>query len=931
MKLKETLNLGKTKFPMRGNLPQTEAQREQIWFENKVYEQRQKLNEGKPTFMLHDGPPYANGNIHIGHALNKISKDIIVRYKSMNGFRAPYVPGWDTHGLPIEQQLTKQGKNRKEVGPVIWRKMAEEFARKQVKLQMNDFKRLGISGDWDNPYLTLNHEFEAEQLRVFGKMAAKGLIYHGKKPVFWSWSSESALAMAEIEYHDVKAKTAFFAEQVKDGKGLLDNDTYFISWTTTPWTIPASRGITVHADFDYAVVKPANDDRKFVLAKELVEANAAKFGWEDYSIEKTLKGSELEYMTAQHPYFTDVELLVMNGEHVTLEAGTGLVHTAPGFGEDDYLMGKKYNLEIAVPVDDQGKMTSDLGPDFAGVFYQDADDISLRKLEEAGLLIKREDIEHSYPFDWRTKQPVIFRAVPQWFASIESFRQDILDALDDVEFQPEWGKKRLYNMIRDRGDWVISRQRVWGVPLPIFYAEDGTAILDQALIEHVADIVLEKGSNAWFEMDAEDLLPEGYTNEHSPNGIFTKETDIMDVWFDSGTSHQGVMNFRENLEYPADLVLEGSDQYRGWFNSSLITSVAVSGKAPYKKVLSQGFTLDGNGDKMSKSLGNTISPNEVVKKMGAEIIRLWVTSVDSSADMRVSMEILHTVSESYRKIRNTMRFLLANTVDFNPNENAVAFADMAPVDQYFYATFNNFVADLKDAYDNFDFQDWNKKLMNFLNVDLSAFYLDFTKDILYVEGPNSHARRSVQTVLYKIVTEMNKLLLPVLPHTAEEIFEYLPFEEGDFAYLTEMPDVEELGDTTELLANWQAFMELRDAVNKALEEARNAKLIGKPSEAALTLYLTAEQRAALDTLGQDVRVILMVSQLHLADVAEAGDAPEFDGYRILAEHAAGEVSQRDRMYHLDLGADADFPMLSKHEAEIIREYYPEAVANGFED
>jgi isoleucyl-tRNA synthetase len=929
MKIKETLNLGKTKFPMRGNLPQTEAQRENIWFENKVYERRQKLNEGKPSFMLHDGPPYANGNIHIGHAMNKISKDIIVRYKSMNGFYAPFVPGWDTHGLPIEQQLTKAGKDRKAVGPVVWRKMAEEFARKQVKTQMADFKRLGISGDWDHPYLTLAPEFEAAQLRVFGEMARKGLIYRGKKPVFWSWSSESALAMAEIEYHDIESDTAFFTDRVKDGKGLLDNDTYFIAWTTTPWTVPASQLLAVNPEFEYAVVQPKNIDRKYVVANSMLGALTSKFGWEDPEVLKTVKGQELEFVTASHP-FMDREILVVTADYVTDDAGTGLVHTAPGFGEDDFMTGQRYNVEPIMNVDDQGRMTAEAGPDFEGVLYSDADQISLDKLRAADALVLHEPVVHSYPFDWRTKKPVIFRAVPQWFASIDSFRQEILDALDDVEFKPEWGKKRLYNMIRDRGDWVISRQRVWGVPLPIFYGEDGEAIVDPDVIEHVAQLVAEHGSNVWFEREAKDLLPEGYTNEHSPNGIFEKEMDIMDVWFDSGTSHQGVMATRPNLDFPEDLVLEGSDQYRGWFNSSLITSVAVTGKAPYKQVVSQGFTLDGNGEKMSKSIGNTIEPNEVVKEMGAEIIRLWVTSVDTSADVRVSMDLLAQTAESYRKIRNTMRFLLANTADFVPATDNVTYADLAPVDQYFAARFNQLVADVKAAYDNYDFQTVNKLVTNFINVDLSAFYLDFAKDILYVEAPKGHARLSLQTVLYQVLVGLNKLLLPILPHTSEEVFEYLEHEDGDFAFLTEMPEVADLGDTSALFEKWDKFLDLRDAVNKALEVARDAKLIGKPAEAAVTLYLTDEQRSDLDALGQDVRVLLLVSQLHLEKAEDADNAAEYDGYKVAVAHAAGEVSPRDRMYHTDLGADADFPMLSAHEAEIVREYYPAALTEGLE-
>lgn len=931
MKIKNTLNIGKTKFPMRGNLPVNEVRREKIWAENKVYEARQKLNEGKPTFILHDGPPYANGNIHIGHAMNKISKDIIVRYKSMNGFRSPFIPGWDTHGLPIEQQLTKMGKDRKAVGPVIWRKMADEFAHKQVKKQMNDFKRLGIAADWDHPYLTLMPEFEAAQLRVFGDMAKKGYIYKGKKPVFWSWSSESALALSEIEYHDVTSPTAYYAEQVKDGKGLLDNDTYFVVWTTTPWTIPGSRGISLNAEFKYSQVKPSGSDKKYIIATELLAHDAEIFGWSDYEVLAEFTGKDLEYITAQHPFYDDVELLVMLADFVTLDAGTGLVHTAPGFGEDDFYVGQKYNLEIAVPVDYQGKMTEEAGVDFAGVFYEDANAISLKKLSDQGVLLKQEDITHSYPFDWRTKKPVIYRAVPQWFASVADFRDDLLSELDNVTFSPAWGKKRLYNMLKDRGDWVISRQRVWGVPLPIFYAEDGTAILDPDIIEHVAKLVEENGSTYWFEKEPKELLPEGYTNEHSPNGQFTKENDIMDVWFDSGTSHQGVLATRDNLEFPADLVLEGSDQYRGWFNSSIITSVAATGHAPYKSVLSQGFTLDANGEKMSKSIGNTIEPNEITDSMGADIIRLWVSTVDTSQDVRVTMDGFKQTSDSYRKIRNTMRFLLANTSDFDSQKDQVAFADMTPVDQYFYARFNDLVAELKSAYDRYDFQAVNKSLMNFINVDLSAFYLDFNKDVLYVEAPNGILRRSVQTVLYKILVSLNKLMLPILPHTAEEIFEYLPNETGEFAYLTDMPEVEDLDHDSELLTRWTKFMDIRSAVNKALEVARNNDLIGKPAEAAVTLYLQPEQKELIDSLGQDIRVLLLVSQLELKSIADKPDTvDQFDDYFVEVEHAAGEMSPRDRMYHLDLGQDSDFPMLSKHEAQIVRDNFPEALDEGLE-
>ena len=694
MKVKDTLNLGKTKFPMRGNLPVREVERQNEWEENKVYEQRQKLNEGKPSFVLHDGPPYANGNIHMGHAMNKISKDFIVRSKSMMGFRAPQVPGWDTHGLPIEQQLKKAGVDRKALSVAEFREMCRQYALEQVDKQRKDFKRLGVAGEWDNPYLTLKPEYEAQQIRVFGKMAEKGLIYKGKKPVFWSWSSESALAEAEVEYHDVTSPSAFYGEQVVDGKGVLDKNTYMVVWTTTPWTIPASEGITIDATFDYAVVQHDDDERKYVLAADLVNADAELFGWNDVKIVKTVKGAELENVLCQHPFYPERKLVTMLGDFVTTDAGTGLVHTAPGFGEDDFNIGVKYGLDVYVPVDDKGYMTEDTGEDFAGLFYEDANEVSLKKLEEAGVLLKQMDYEHSYPFDWRTKKPIIFRATPQWFASVDKIRDQILGAINEVQFFPDWGQKRLYNMIRDRGDWVISRQRVWGVPLPIFYGEDGEAIMTKETIEHVAKLVEEHGSNIWFQREAKDLLPEGFTSEHSPNGKFTKETDIMDVWFDSGSSHQGVCAERDYLTYPADLYLEGSDQYRGWFNSSLITSVAYSGHAPYKQILSQGFTLDGKGRKMSKSLGNTIVPSEVIDKMGAEIIRLWVLSVDTSADVRVSMGSFQQIAESYRKFRNTVRFLLANTTDFDPAKDAVAFDEMESIDKYMTVLVNKFTKEI---------------------------------------------------------------------------------------------------------------------------------------------------------------------------------------------------------------------------------------------
>lgn len=931
MKVKDTLNLGKTKFPMRGNLPVREVERQNEWEENKVYEQRQKLNEGKPSFVLHDGPPYANGNIHMGHAMNKISKDFIVRSKSMMGFRAPYVPGWDTHGLPIEQQLKKAGVDRKALSVAEFREMCRQYALEQVDKQRKDFKRLGVAGEWDNPYLTLKPEYEAQQIRVFGKMAEKGLIYKGKKPVFWSWSSESALAEAEVEYHDVTSPSAFYGEQVVDGKGVLDKNTYMVVWTTTPWTIPASEGITIDATFDYAVVQHDDDERKYVLAADLVNADAELFGWNDVKIVKTVKGAELENVLCQHPFYPERKLVTMLGDFVTTDAGTGLVHTAPGFGEDDFNIGVKYGLDVYVPVDDKGYMTEDTGEDFAGLFYEDANEVSLKKLEEAGVLLKQMDYEHSYPFDWRTKKPIIFRATPQWFASVDKIRDQILGAINEVQFFPDWGQKRLYNMIRDRGDWVISRQRVWGVPLPIFYGEDGEAIMTKETIEHVAKLVEEHGSNIWFQREAKDLLPEGFTSEHSPNGKFTKETDIMDVWFDSGSSHQGVCAERDYLTYPADLYLEGSDQYRGWFNSSLITSVAYSGHAPYKQILSQGFTLDGKGRKMSKSLGNTIVPSEVIDKMGAEIIRLWVLSVDTSADVRVSMGSFQQIAESYRKFRNTVRFLLANTTDFDPAKDAVAFDEMESIDKYMTVLVNKFTKEILDAYANYEFMEIYKKLINFITTDLSAFYMDVAKDVVYIEAPDSKKRRSMQTVLYDVVVRLTKLMTPILPHTTEEIWKYLK-EDEKYAQLSEMPEVKHFNNEEKLVDLWNRFMNLRSGVFKALEEARNEKLIGKSFEAHVDLYVANGVQADLDALNANVRQALIVSALDVHPLSEAPEnALKFnDEYAVVVEHAEGEVCPRCRMIKTDIGSDADLSTLCASCAEIVRENYPEALAEGLE-
>ncbi|MFS1086446.1 isoleucine--tRNA ligase [Enterococcus casseliflavus] len=930
MKMKETLHLGKTAFPMRGNLPNREVDWQKEWEENRLYQRRQELNEGKPTFVLHDGPPYANGNIHIGHSLNKISKDIIVRSKSMSGFRSPYVPGWDTHGLPIEQVLTNKGIKRKEMSLAEYRKKCEEYALTQVDTQRADFKRLGVSGDWEHPYITLTPDYEAAEIRVFGKMAEKGYIYKGLKPIYWSPSSESSLAEAEIEYKDVKSPSIYVAFPVADGKDLLDSDTSFVIWTTTPWTLPANLGISVNPTFAY--VQILADGRKFVVAKDLLETVTNEIGWESVEVLQELAGDQLEKMTAQHPFYDRTSLLML-GDHVTLDAGTGLVHTAPGHGEDDYIVSKKYGLDVLSPVDSRGVFTEE-APGFEGVFYDKANPMITELLEEKGALLKLNFFTHSYPHDWRTKKPVIYRATPQWFASIDKFRQNILDEIEKVDWIIPWGKTRLYNMIRDRGDWVISRQRAWGVPLPIFYAENGEAIITPETIEHVANLFAEHGSTIWFEKEAEELLPAGFTHPGSPNGKFSKETDIMDVWFDSGSSHEAVLRQRPELTFPADMYLEGSDQYRGWFNSSITTSVAINEVAPYKAVLSQGFTLDGEGRKMSKSLGNTIAPEKVINQMGADILRLWVSSVDYEADVRVSMDILNQVSEVYRKIRNTMRFLLANTNDFDPEKDSVPFENLRSVDKYMMVRLNQTIKTIReDGYEKYNFLHIYRTVINFLTVDMSSFYLDFAKDVVYIEAENDFQRRAMQTVFYQTAVALTKLLTPIIPHTAEEIWSHLK-EEEEYVQLAEFPGYDTFANQEELLDLWRAFLDFRDNVLKALEEARNAKLIGKSFEAKVTVYPTEPVAALLKAIDSDIAQLLIISPDFLT-IKEAGEvAPEaayqFEDVAILVEKAEGEVCERCRQVRVDVGVEEQLPTLCGHCAAIVKENYPEAVAEGFE-
>ena len=922
MKMKETLNLGKTKFSMRGNLPKKEPQRQAEWEENHVYEQRLAKNKDNQPFVLHDGPPYANGNIHIGHAMNKISKDIIIRSKAMEGYYAPYVPGWDTHGLPIEQAVTNSGVDRKALSTATFRKICQEYATKQVDQQRKDFKRLGVSGEWENPYVTYRKDFEAQEIRVFGKMAENGLIYQGNKPVYWSPSSESTLAEAEIEYKDVETPSIYVAYKAKETFGKLPSDTEFVIWTTTPWTLPASMGISVHPRITYVLVEIGT--HHYLVAKDLLQSLVGKFEWEDYQIVQEIQGKELDRMVAQHPFY-DRDILVMNGEHVTTDTGTGLVHTAPGHGEDDYQIGKAYGLEILSPLNDQGCFTEE-APGFEGMFYEEGNKLAISIVKEKGALLKLAYFTHSYPHDWRTKKPVIFRALPQWFCSVDKIREKTLSIINhEVKWWHPSGQKRIYNMIRDRGDWVISRQRVWGVPLPIFYAEDGTPIITPEATEYVAQLFEKYGSNVWFEREAKDLLPEGFTSEHSPNGQFTKEKDIMDVWFDSGSSWAGVLENEEHLVYPADMYLEGSDQYRGWFNSSLLTSVAVNGQAPYKQVISQGFVNDGEGRKMSKSLGNTVSPNDVCDQRGADILRLWVTSVDSRYDVRISDDILAQVSESYRKIRNTLRFMLGNLSDFDVKANSVSYQDLDPIDQFILVELDHLVEEVREAYDQFEFNTIIQQILNFLTQMMSSFYLDYSKDVTYIELADDPKRRNMQTVMYQVTKKLTILLTPIIPHTTEEIWEFLQ-EEEDYAQLANFPEVEHYENAEELSTFWHKFLQFRDATNRTLETARNEKVIGKSLEARLHIYADADCQSFLEAVGENLRIYLMVSQLEILDQAQApSSADDYEGFKLVVTPAEGQVCERCRGVYPSVGSCEQAPTLCQRCAQIVIDHFPEVL------
>lgn len=888
MNYKETLLMPETSFQMRGNLPENEKLQREKWEKMDLYNKVREKNKGKTPFVLHDGPPYANGNIHIGHAMNKILKDFVNRYKMMSGYDMIYIPGWDTHGLPIEQAVTNSGVDRKSMDKADFRALCEKYAYEQIEKQKKGFKELNVLADWDHPYITLQKELEARQIEVFAEMAKKGLIFKGLKPVYWSPSSESALAEAEIEYHDRKDSSIYVAFPVVEGNDTVNVGDNLVIWTTTPWTLPCNTGIAISEKFDYA--KVLVNDKYYIVANELLEDLAKEFGWENYEVVNVFTGDKFARVKYKH-VFMDRVAPVIDGFHVTLDAGTGLVHIAPMYGADDFIIGKEYNLEMINGIDDQGVLNELSGP-FNGLFFEDANKAVTAKLDELGVLLKLKFITHSYPHDWRTKKPIIFRATKQWFCSIDKIRDDLLKELENnVKFHTEWGKKRLYNMIHDRGDWCISRQRVWGVPIPIFYNEDGSEIVDYDVMMHVADLFRKYGSNVWFEKEAKDLLPEGYTNPASPNGNFTKEEDIMDVWFDSGSTWNGVL-IEQGLPYPSDMYLEGSDQYRGWFNSSLICGVAVTGKAPYKELVSHGFTLDGNGNKMSKSLGNVIVPADMVRLHGSDILRLWVASTDYTEDVRISDDLIKQVKESYRKIRNTYKFMLGNLKDFDYTKDSVKYEDMPYYDKYMMNELNKFTKNVLEEYNNYNFQNVYKLVNNFVSFTLSNFYLDFTKDILYIEKADSLVRRSVQTVLYNILNNEVKLLAPILPYTSEEVYSLLPHTE-ESVHLTDMPEVVTYSDSAEVEELFNLFFELKDKVNKKLEEARNEKLIGSALEAVVKINLDPKYNEVKEKLGSYLHQLFIVSKVEYTT----------DGEEVVVEKSTGEKCNRCWNYVDHLNGD----------------------------
>lgn len=899
-----TLNLPKTDFPMRGNLPTKEPETLKAVFENGLYEKILKKNEGHKHFVLHDGPPYANGEIHAGHALNKILKDTIVRYKAMKGFYAPFVPGYDTHGMPTEKKaIEKLGLDRSKIPVTKFRDTCREFTTNYKEIQTEGFKRLGVLGDWAHPYITYDHATEARQIGVFGDMYKKGYIYKGLKPVYWCTDCETALAEAEIEYKDVTGESIYVKFPVEDSKGLFDKkDTYMVIWTTTPWTLPGNMGITIGADYEYSIVELKENKEnakleRLIIATELVEKVMKLAEIEDYKTVQTFKGSELEGVLCKHPFLDRMSRVVLGSEttvNVTLDEGTGAVHTAPAYGKEDYLQGLKDKLGMVVAVDDKGKQTAEAG-EFAGQFYAKSNKTITAWLDENGYLLKAVKIEHSYPHCWRCKKPIIFRATPQWFASVDGFRDDVLKAIKTVTWHPDWGEDRMSEMIKGRNDWCISRQRTWGVPLPIFYCKDcGEPYVTEESIKKIQDVVRTEGTNAWWAKEAKDLVPEGAKCPKCGCTEFKKETDIMDVWFDSGSTHQSVLVER-GLDYPADLYLEGNDQYRGWFQSSLLTSVAVNGIAPYKEVLCCGFVVDGQGRKMSKSLGNGVSPIDVSNKFGADILRLWALSSDYSMDVNLSDDILKGISDVYRKIRNTARYILGNTYDYDP-ENPVAYEDLQEIDKWALTRLNKLIKDCTKDYDTYSFGNCYHDVNQFCVVDMSSFYLDIIKDRLYTEKADSVARRAAQTTMYYILDALVKILTPMISFTAEEIWSAMNHTEKENVespMLADYPVSNDEWDNKEIAEKWEKIIKVKNIVAKDLELARAEKTIGNSLDAKVTIYAEGEEYKFLKENEELIKLVLIVSGLEIHE----NNRKQEEKLGVKVEHATGEKCERCWMYN----------------------------------
>ncbi|MDR1891816.1 MAG: isoleucine--tRNA ligase [Oscillospiraceae bacterium] len=923
MDYNKTLNLPGTAFPMRASLPQREPEMLERWYTEDLYARVLEKNHGRPIFVLHDGPPYANGGIHLGTALNKVLKDFIVRYRNMSGYCAPYVPGWDTHGLPIELKARKSAgvQAAADLSPVELRALCREFALSYVNEQREQFKRLGVLGEWDDPYLTLKPEFEARQVEIFGKMAVAGHIYKGLKPVYWCPECQTALAEAEIEYSDDKCFSIFVKFRVTDDLGKLTAlkadlaRTYFVIWTTTTWTLPGNVAICVGPEFDYALIKSGAE--YYVMAKELAAGAMKAAGLKDYEILGELTGADLELMQTAHPFLPRQSTVIV-GDHVTLESGTGCVHTAPGHGVEDFEVCRKYpQLPIVVPVDSKGVLTKDAG-DFAGLSTDDANKAIAKRLEADGNLFALQKINHQYPHCWRCRQPVLFRATEQWFCSIDGFKEQTLSEIAKVNWIPQWGGERIAGMVRDRSDWCISRQRLWGVPIPIFFCEKcGKEHITRQSVAAVAELLGREGADAWWQKPAAEILPEGTVCAACGNGSFTKETDIMDVWFDSGVSHTAVLKEREYLRFPADVYLEGADQYRGWFQSSLLTSVAAFGAAPYKAVVTHGWVVDGEGRKMSKSLGNGIEPQEIIDQYGADILRLWVASSDYHADIRISRDILKQLSEIYRKIRNTARFILGCLADFDPGRDSLPEANWQDIDRFMLNRLNVLIGRVTDAYENYEYHLIFHAVHNFCAVELSNFYLDVLKDRLYVECPKGESRRAAQTVLTCILRGLTLLIAPILSFTADEIWQYIPKLPSDRPQSVMLNDFPKAGKPADvaLVAKWEKILAVREDVNKALEPARAAKEIGSGLEAAVTIYAGGDLFELLESFGEKLPGIFIVSACEV----KQGHGGAFQGAVVGVDitRANGTKCERCWNYSETVGQNMEHPTICTRCAAVV--------------